>query len=155
MEKRIKYRPKAVLQAVNPETGEILGNTTFVRQIEVDEQQFAKLYLSNFAAFFDLSQTSIRVFGYILTCLRPAQDMIYFDIDDCMQYTKYTSKSTIYRGLTELIKAEIIARGKSDYKYYINPMICFNGNRISFVRTYVRKHKPTENDPNQLTIDFR
>jgi len=34
---------KAILQAYDQTTGEILGHTQFIRQIEVDEQQFAKL----------------------------------------------------------------------------------------------------------------
>ena len=38
---------------------------------KVDEEQFTKLYLSNFAAFFDLSQAAIRVFGYFMTCMKP------------------------------------------------------------------------------------
>ena len=37
---------KAVLTVVNPDSGEIMGQTTFMRQIEVDETQFAKLYLT-------------------------------------------------------------------------------------------------------------
>ena len=44
---------KATLVAYDPNTSEILGHTRFIRQIEVDEAQFAKLYLANFGAFFD------------------------------------------------------------------------------------------------------
>lgn len=46
-----KTDQRAILQAFDPSSGEVLGHTQFVRQIEVDEQQFAKLYLSNFSAF--------------------------------------------------------------------------------------------------------
>ena len=46
-----KTDQKAILQAFDPSTGEVLGHTQFVRQIEVDEEQFAKIYLSNFSAF--------------------------------------------------------------------------------------------------------
>lgn len=42
---------KAILQAFDPNTGEVLGHTQFIRQIEVDEQQFAKFYLSSFSSF--------------------------------------------------------------------------------------------------------
>ena len=51
---------KGVVISCDTETGEVF-KTSFIRQVEVDEQQFAKLYLSNFAAFFDLSQAAIRV----------------------------------------------------------------------------------------------
>lgn len=66
---------KGVVAVADTETGEVF-KTSFIRQIEVDEDQFAKLYLSNFAAFFDLSTAAIRVFGYILTCMKPK--MIWF-----------------------------------------------------------------------------
>ncbi|MCD8450438.1 RepA protein, partial [Tenacibaculum dicentrarchi] len=49
-----KTGEKAILKAIDENTGEILGHTQFIRQIEVDEEQFTKIYLSNFSAFFDL-----------------------------------------------------------------------------------------------------
>lgn len=135
---------KAILQAVNNE-GEILGHTQFVKQIEVDEDQFAKIYLSNFSAFFDLQQSSIKVFGYILTQLKPNKDEFIFDREECMQYTEYKSDTSVFKGLTELLKNNIIARGKTDYRYFINPMIFFNGNRITFAKTYIKKREESEN----------
>ncbi|MCQ8200527.1 RepA protein, partial [Vibrio parahaemolyticus] len=60
------------------DTGEVF-KTSIIRQIEVDEEQFAKLYLAKYAAFFNLSQSDFRVFGYILTFLKPKNDMIIFD----------------------------------------------------------------------------
>ena len=129
---------KAVVAVADTDTGEVF-RTSFIRQIEVDEEQFAKLYLNNFAAFFDLSQAAIRVFGYIMTCMKPKNDMIMFILEDCLEYTKYTSKGTVYRGLAELVKAEIIARGINENLWFINPLIVFNGDRVSFTKTYVRK----------------
>lgn len=150
-----KTDQKATLLAYDPNTSEVLGYTRFVRQIEVDEEQFAKLYLSNFAAFFDLSQSSIRVFGYILSCLKPKQDMIVFLMDKCKDYTKYETTKPIYKGLAELLQAEIIARGPADNLWFINPMIVFNGDRVTFAKTYVRKKKATKiEDKNQLKLDF-
>lgn len=142
---------KATLMAFDPNTSEVLGYTRFVRQIEVDESQFAKLYLANFAAFFDLSQASIRVFGYILTCLKPKNDMFMFDRKKCMEYTKYTSDRSVYKGLAELIAGEIIARGPNEYVWFINPMIVFNGDRVTFAKTYVKK-KTKAIDDRQLSL---
>jgi hypothetical protein len=145
-----KTGEKAILKAID-ENGEILGHTQFIRQIEVDEEQFAKLYLSNFSAFFDLKQPAIRVFGYVLKQLVPNKDEFIFIIEDCMKYTHYKSKASVFEGLAELIHNQIIARGKKDILYYVNPMVVFNGNRITFAKTYVRAKKK-ENDPNQLSI---
>lgn len=149
---------KAVVAVADIDTGEVF-RTSFIRQIEVDEEQFAKLYLNNFAAFFDLSQAAIRVFGYIMTCMKPKNDMIMFILEDCLEYTKYTSKGTVYRGLAELVKAEIIARGINENLWFINPLIVFNGDRVSFTKTYVRKKslstkKKAEEDERQLSLGF-
>jgi hypothetical protein len=143
---------KAILQAYDSSTGEILGHTQFIRQIEVDEQQFAKFYLSNFSAFFDLKPQAIKVFGYILNQLVPNKDEFIFDREDCMEYTGYRSDKSVFIGLTSLLNNDIIARGKTDYRYYINPMIAFNGNRITFAKTYVKKQKKASIDPNQMSL---
>jgi hypothetical protein len=145
-----KTGERAVLKAVD-ENGEILGHTSFIRQIEVDEQQFTKLYLSNFSAFFDLSPASIKVFGYIMHQLKPKNDTFYFLIEECLEHTGYSSKTPIYKALAELVQAEIIARGSHEIIYFINPMIAFNGDRITFAKTYVKKRKVTS-DPNQIDL---
>ena len=128
----------AILQAVNSE-GELVGHTSFIRQIEVDEQQFTKIYLSQFSAFFELNSQSIKVFGYIMTKLMPKQDFFIFDLEECLEYTGYKSGQSVYNGLSGLIGSSIIARGKKDYLYFINPMVFFNGDRVTFSKTYVYK----------------
>lgn len=144
----------AILKAVDDKTGEILGHTAFIRQIEVDEDQFAKFYLNGFKAFFDLKPASIKVFGFILKQLKPNKDTFDFSLEDCIGDTEYT-KQTIYRGLTELLNNEIIARGRFEYQYFINPMIVFNGNRVTFAKTYVRKKGAKKiEDKNQLSLGF-
>lgn len=147
---------KAISLVIDPDSGEIVGQTTFMRQIEVDEDKFTKLYLTQFQAFFDLTTAGIRVFGYVMTCMKPKNDMIYFDRDECMEYTKYKSVESVYRGLTELLMAGIIARAKNDNFYFINPLIIWNGDRARFVTEYVKKSKKKKQleDKNQLTIDF-
>ena len=147
-----KTGEKAILKAFDENTGEVLGHTQFIRQIEVDEEQFAKFYLSNFSAFFDLKPASIKVFGYILTQLIPNRDEFIFLLEDCMEYTSYKAKSSIFQGLGQLVQNKIIARGRAENLYFINPMIVFNGNRISFTKTYVKKSKSKKIDPNQTSL---
>lgn len=146
-----KYDERAVLQAFDPRTGEILGHTTFIRQIEVDEEKFTKMYLSNFHSFWDLGKQAIKVFGYIMTRLIPKQDMFIFLLKECMEYTGYATHKPIYQGLSDLLKAEIIARGPADNLYFINPLVAFNGDRVTFAKSYVKKRKLKE-DPAQLNV---
>lgn len=152
-----KTGEKAVLQAIDKDTGEIKGHTQFIRQIEVDEDKFAKVYLSNFSAFHDLGKQAIKVFGYILEQLVPNRDMFMFFMDDCMKHTNYATKKPIYKGLADLVEAEIIARGPSDTTYFINPLVVFNGSRITFAKTYVKKQRKIKKEivgPNQLNFDL-
>jgi intergrase/recombinase len=144
---------RAILQAYDPKTGESLGHTSFVRQIEVDEEQFTKLYLSNFSAFFDLGTQGIRLFGYIMTKLIIGQDLFIFILNDAMKYTKYTSKSSIFIGIGQLLKAGIIARGPQEGIFYINPLVAFNGNRVTFAKSFVKKqNKKVLDIPNQIEL---
>lgn len=163
-----KTDKKAILQAFDSDTGEILGHTQFIRQFEVDEEQFAKLYLANFSSFFDLKTSAIKVFGYVLNQLQPDKDYFFFMMDDCLDYTGYKAKSSVFDGLAQLVSKDIIARGKTDFMYYLNPMVMFNGSRITFANTYYKKAKEEakkiENkpvieeekeviDPNQLSLE--
>lgn len=150
-----KTGERAILKAFDEKTGEILGHTQFIRQIEVDEEQFTKIYLAQFSAFFDLKPQAIKVFGYIMTKLVPKQDMFPFFVNECLEYTKYKNKKSIYDGLSNLVSSEIIARGPSDSFYFINPMVAFNGDRVTYAKTYVKKKKKEgeKNNPkHQLDI---
>ena len=141
----------AILQAVDS-FGNPSGHTSFIRQIEVDEEQFTKFYLSQFSAFFDLKNTAIKVFGYIMTQLQPKKDMFPFFMQDCLEYTGYKNHKSVNEGLAELLNAKIIARGVNEYFYFINPMIAFNGDRVTFAKTYVKKQKGKAIDPNQIDL---
>ena len=141
---------RAIAAVADISTGEIF-KTSFIRRIEVDDEQFAKIYLAEFSAkFFDLSQAAIRVFGYIMTCMKPKMDMIIFDRKKCMAYTQYKSDKAVYKGLAELVAAEVIARGPADNLWFINPLIVFNGDRASYTREIIRKksEKTTEQKGN-------
>lgn len=146
-----KTGESAILQAIDTKTGELLGHTQFVRQVELDEEKFTKVYLSQFSAFFDLKPQALRVFGYILNQLIPNRDEFIFILEDCMKYTGYKSDTSIRIGLSSLLLNNIIARGRADNLYFINPMVTFNGNRVTFARTYI-KRKKIEVDPNQTNL---
>ncbi len=124
---------------VNSGSGEVQGHTAFMKFVEVDEMQFAKVYISQFASFWELTKPAIRVFGFIITILKPKQDFFNFDMDDCMKYTGYTQRNHILTGLSCLIDCGIIARSNKSYKYFINPLVVFNGDRVSFAKTYIKR----------------
>ncbi len=148
----IRPKNKDEIQQIVSTAGEITGYTAFTRFIEVDEEKFAKVYLSQFATFWELSRSAIRVFGYILTVLQPKKDSFIFRMDACLEYTKYKHKKDVLSGLGNLIECSIIARSTYDWEYFINPLVVFNGDRVAFTKMYVRKRKEAQKDTAQLDL---
>lgn len=147
---------KGVEQTVINKDGEVTGHTAFLQMVEVDEEKFAKLYLSQFAAFWELPKAGIRVFGYIISCcLQPKKDSFFIDFDEALEYTKYSSSKYINTGIASLVKAGVIAKSNRQNKYFINPLVVFNGDRVTFAKTYVRKRKKAiEKDKNQMSLPW-
>ena len=141
------------IQMITSTDGEVTGYTAFMRFVELDEERFAKVYLSQFTAFWELTKPAIRVFGYILSILKPKQDEFFLEMDKCLAYTKYTHANSVLSGLAVLVECGIIARSNSHFKYFINPLVVFNGDRVTFAKTYVKKKKDKEKqDRNQLDL---
>lgn len=139
----------ALLKAVD-NNGQLLGNTVFIRTRVVDSETFAKVYKLGFQQFSDLKPSTLAVFQFIVQCLKPDRDDFYFFVEDAMESTKY-SKMTIYRALGELCNKNIIARGRTEEQYYINPMYVFNGDRVTFAQTWINSNYPDyQTTANQL-----
>ena len=132
------------IQMIVNNEGNVEGYSAFMRFVEVDEERFAKVYLSQFESFWDLSKPSIRVFGYIMSILKPNQDNIVIRVEKCLEYTKYKQRAMIISGLSGLVESGIIAKSVYENEYFINPLVAFNGSRVTFAKTYVRKKKDKE-----------
>jgi len=137
----IRPKNRDEIQMIVSSSGEIEGHTAFMKYVEVDEEQFAKVYLSQFTAFWELPKSAIRVFGFIINSLKPKKDEFYLEMNKCLEYTKYKHPKDVLSGLSALIECEIIARSDSHFKYFINPLVVFNGDRVSFAKTYIKKKK--------------
>lgn len=133
------------LIAVNPKTSEVQGYTQFVETKLIDEEKFMKMYVAEFGAFYNLGKPAMKVLHYIMTILTPKKDTFMMRIDKCMDFTGYTGKASVLTGLTDLMNNGIIARTMYNDEFYINPLIMFNGDRISFVKLYVKNKKGKEN----------
>lgn len=145
---------KGISAVVDTSTGEIF-QTSFIRRVEIDEDKFAKLYLEQVSLLNDLSTPGIRVFTYLIKITKPNRAEVIFRLEDCMTHCKYKSKATIYKGLAELIEAQIIARGWADNIYFINPLVFFNGNRVVFATEYVKKQHPEAENTKTLHTALR
>jgi intergrase/recombinase len=137
----IRSTNSEIQMIVSDEDGDVKGYSAFMRFVEVDEDKFAKIYLSQFESFWELSKPAVRVFGYIINTLKPNSDVFHLRMDKCLKYTKYAHANSVITGLSDLIDKEIIAKSKYENEYFINPLIVFNGSRVTFAKTYVKKQK--------------
>jgi len=120
---------------------EVKGHSLFARKVQVDKAKFMKVFMTGLSNWFDLSKAGIKVFAYVANQIVPNRDSFDFDMDDCRKFTGYSGKNTILSGLAELIDNRFIARGPNPYKYYINPTIFFNGDRLTFIEQYELESK--------------
>jgi len=130
-------------------TGELQNEVAFIGIKEkVDKEQFVKIFKSQIQSLFGLSVIGIRVFGYFMSITRISTDTVIFRYKDCMEYTKYKSRSSVQKGLAELLQHEFIARTDSPSIYFLNPSIFFNGDRMVILREYTvdKQSKEIENN---------
>lgn len=132
---------KGIVSTLDTQTGEVF-QTSFLRRIELDEDKFAKIYLTQLASLNELSTAGIRVLTYIMSVLKPNTAEFLLNREKCREACNYKSLKPIYKGLAELIQANMIARGWVDGLYYINPLVFFNGNRVVFATEYIKKKNP-------------
>lgn len=138
---------------VNQNTGEIHGThvTTYKR---VDGEQFVKLFTANIGMTFDLSSAGIKAFGVLLWTVqnkalsKDEVDLDSFVLEDFIDEHKTDndqplrlSLATFKRGISELEKAQIVAKTMRQGRYFINPNFVFNGDRIAFTTVIERKRR--------------
>jgi regulatory protein YycH of two-component signal transduction system YycFG len=109
-----------------------------------DTEQFVKFYMDNLKLFFNLSPRALKVVSYVMSVTKPNIDNIYFDMEDCKNYTSINSKTTIISALSELISNDFLAVSSKRYLYFINPSIFFNGNRVTFINSAIKQNDETK-----------
>ena len=122
---------------INKDTGEEKGHTAIMRKQEVDQEKFVKVFVEGISRFWGLEQTAMRVFAYIVDNLKPQTDQIFIHPEMVKDEAGYKTKKSITRGIAQLIDKGFLSRSKFHHWYFINPNIFFNGNRLSFIDSYV------------------
>ena len=111
----------------------------FIRSVDIDinklnvqiDKKLLCILFSN-----RLSKSTLSIFLVVLNKLEPNEDIIILNTNKICEETGY-EKSSVNNALIELIDLNVIMRIKGRgyrYKYFINPLLIFNGNRIGFIR---------------------
>ena len=117
---------------------------------EIEMNNFVKLFKDEISSLNNLSKTGITVFGYFISKLEMNKDEVYLYMQDLMDYGRWDQSNQAYKGLLELVNADIIFPSVMNGWFYINPAVLFNGDRIKFLREYWEKYilnKPLPPDP--------
>jgi hypothetical protein len=126
-------------ELIDVSTGEISNvNAIYQRKI-VDSERFAKIYLDGLAKTFDMSKTAQRVFQSILKLCEKDTDSLWLNFMLVSKHDPDMPESTFYRGLKELLDREFVAHSDVPNKFWINPHLFFNGDRVKFITEYVKE----------------
>lgn len=151
---------------INNTTGE-LATTQLYTYKEVDEAQFVKLFTQNIALTFNLTSAglkSLNVLIYAVQYKAMNKDIVILTEITLAEFLEaeankgnkfILSRPTFTRGISELIKSNILARCERAGDYFINPNFVFNGDRLLFVNAIKKKpktNKITEDDQLELEI---
>lgn len=118
---------------INGDSGEVEYFKSIGNGIERkhDSLMYRKVYYNCLPDVMLLSSGGLRVWCYILSVLKAGRDSVEIDMDECREYTGYSSKIMIYNGIIDLLNHKFIFRKVgSGAIYFINVNYFFNGNRI-------------------------
>lgn len=142
---------------VKGETGEVVSQIAgFWVAEEVDSTKFVKLYVNGVKAFSGLSTKGTKVFELMYYEIQNniGNDKIQLRFSSIDQDVTKIAKSTFYDGLNELVEKKFLAPTDVPNFYWVNPDYVWNGDRLSFVKTYVKKQSNAvpKRDTNTLEL---
>lgn len=124
------------------ESGEYVQHSGVHLVTEVDKDEFIKLYTKNMRLFFDLKPTTQKVLQVLLEAVQkaPNADCVYlhwFNVEEYMIANSTSiSKGSFHNSMRELLEKKFIAESVEPHKFWINPHLFFNGDRLTFIREY-------------------
>lgn len=142
---RVKTKSKRMtiggddLGVVNMETGELSGTAEITQRIAVDSEKFVKVFQAQIGAFFGLTSAGAKVLTAIWKEMArdPNKDIVYMSETAAKRHAKSVgssiSKATYFRGRMNLIENGFIAPSADQNRYWINPALFFNGDRVKFI----------------------
>lgn len=140
---------------LNQETGEV-KTTNVIAIREVDDAQFVKVFTQNIGLMLELTAAGNKAFVFLLWAVQKAvsRDFVSlgnYELDEFLKenHSYKMSEATMRRGLSELVRAKIIAHTKKYGHYFINPNFVFNGDRVRFV-TEIRRKSVAEKRRDEL-----
>ena len=129
---------------IKKDSGEVVSDIAgFWHAEEVDSTKFLKLYVNGVKAFSNLSTKGTKVFELMYHEMQRniGKDKIYLNFSS-IDINEHIAKTTFYDGVSELVEKKFLAPTTLLHWFWVNPDYVWNGDRLSFVKTYVKKQNP-------------
>lgn len=173
----IKTRNKLVRtgrieELLNTQTGQSEFISVIQQREVVDKDNFVKIFATGVAAMFELSRTAQKVFMILLKKYEQSPMTggytdwveLYWQGKELKGQKTNISQQTFNLGLRELIDKKFLYP-RMPYSYWVNPSLIFKGDRVMFVKEYIKAVNPDqarftkgryrlENDRDPNTFDF-
>lgn len=133
-------------ELVDTNTGELSAVSMIHTIEEKDDMEFVKVFAAGVAASYDLTKAGQRVFQAVLAeygntpmsrGFADAVELFWFG-NGLAGRDIGMSEPTFNRGLRELL-AKRFLYPRSRTTYWVNPSLFFKGNRVMFIKEYVKK----------------
>ena len=84
-----------------------------------------------------LSKTAREVLWYIMNNIPQDRGYVLIDNGAVMDFCHFKTRKSVREAVVELLDKDILARTTINKKYWVNPLILFNGNRIVYANEYI------------------
>lgn len=104
---------------------------------KVDHETFIKVFRESIKYVAKLSRTAQAILWYIMDNLPKNKSYVIIDNATVMDYCNFKTRKSIWDGIRELLEKNILARTPLAKKFWVNPLIMFNGNRLTYANQYI------------------
>lgn len=104
---------------------------------KVDRETFIKVFKESIKYIAKLSRTAQAVLWYIMDNLPMNKSYVVIDNMTVMEFCKFKNRKSVRDGVVELLEKNFLTRTTVPKKFWVNPLIIFNGNRITYSREYI------------------
>jgi hypothetical protein len=104
---------------------------------KVDHAQFIKIFKENLAAVMKLSKTAREVLWYVMNNIPQDRGYVIIDNASVMDFCGFKTRKSVREAVVELLSKDFLTRSTVPKKYWVNPLVLFNGNRIVYANEYI------------------
>ena len=104
---------------------------------KVDHEAFIKVFRESIRYVAELSRTARTILWYIMDNLPKDRGYVVIDNMTIMDFCKFKTRKSVRDGVVELLEKNILTRSTVPKKFWVNPLVLFNGNRITYAKEYV------------------